>query len=824
MALKPRYKRRIFWIFVSILAIFILAIIVVPPRINLNKMRPQIEEAIVAQTGIDAKINGDINFSMLGRTTVIAHDVVVPMGTIKHVVFSIGIADMFDIKKAKFDGNINIVGAHIRVEKIVPSEFNYNIGITNSVISFLDKDYEIARAKISDGRFVGTVRTNQHKYDIDFMGGEFIVKNYANNLEMKGMLFADGTARGHMSMRTPSVNRWFQFSTPKISGDMEIETDFEWDGGYGINLYGISANNINGNIEFGADGSRNVQLRADGIEYDFSFLLKPFAMMNNTKLDLDVYGKLKLGVREYSHLRIVADGAKSKINISEIIADDIHVSGGTIDDAGAHDIMVVAPLNNNQSWCLFSGTRTHWTCRDFAYGDMRGTARVTNGEFDISVRGSGAMPSDADFAWVWRRMGTRGRIEFVFSDMAGTFDVNGDKIKRSYTFVRGKTLRWVGAEFNFLPKFMMNAVGDFLWDGDSVNFRPASGGWQITFNKNYFYLSGDDFHDMLQDVDLQSMKKLDYVAYGGYSRGAISDLVIKIADHTFTGSASGRHITLKTDLLNMDSFVNQKYIDKYDELEFLTAHPMTLPFDLPVDISLSADRLIYNGDEYQNFVYALKSGVQTLSITDAARGNMLAIIKKHKTNYDISLDLANFKTNGKLLSSTMPLNISDVALTGEIELQTSGQIAHDIIYNMAGTMDLSFDGGYIIGIGIDDFYAKSANITSLNAEYALSDAIGGGKSRIKKMRIIGEYNNGDFKTTRPLQLSLRHSDIVGNIEIVSSQMQGAFSMLLRGTSPTPHPMEFSILPDGTRRYSAEQVMNDFDAAFLREFVKTHDRF
>lgn len=55
MALKPRYKRRIFWSFLIFIGIAVLALILIPPMITLNGMKPKIEQAIEEQTGVKAK-------------------------------------------------------------------------------------------------------------------------------------------------------------------------------------------------------------------------------------------------------------------------------------------------------------------------------------------------------------------------------------------------------------------------------------------------------------------------------------------------------------------------------------------------------------------------------------------------------------------------------------------------------------------------------------------------------------------------------------------------------------------------------------------------
>ena len=111
------------------------------------------------------------------------------------------------------------------------------------------------------------------------------------------------------------------------------------------------------------------------------------------------------------------------------------------------------------------------------------------------------------------------------------------------------------------------------------------------------------------------------------------------------------------------------------------------------------------------------------SITDDDRGNILATIVRDGSNYDIALQLNKFETNGKLLRDTMPLNIGDSYVTGNIAMKTSGHIAHDIEYNLNGNIDLTFTGGYVYGIGTDAFYASADSITILNAEDALIYAL-----------------------------------------------------------------------------------------------------
>ena len=178
----------------------------------------------------------------------------------------------------------------------------------------------------------------------------------------------------------------------------------------------------------------------------------------------------------------------------------------------------------------------------------------------------------------------------------------------------------------------------------------------------------------------------------------------------------------------------------------------------------------------------------------------------------------------KLLPSKMPLNISNSTITAEIKLKTSGKIARDIYDNLHGTFDATFTGGTLYGLGFQDFYASAQNITLFNAEYALSRALESGTTPIKNMRIIGTYNMGDIKTTRPLTLSMRHIDAVGDFNIQQSKMFASLKLILRGTSPEPAPIELTVYDDNYRDYYLYEIMNNFDAEYMRAFVKSHEKF
>ena len=92
------------------------------------------------------------------------------------------------------------------------------------------------------------------------------------------------------------------------------------------------------------------------------------------------------------------------------------------------------------------------------------------------------------------------------------------------------------------------------------------------------------------------------------------------------------------------------------------------------------------------------------------------------------------------------------------------------------------------------------------------------------MRIIGQYVNGAFETTTPLQISARHSDIIGTLKLDNSGMDVQLNISMRGTSPDTTSVFLTIAPNGRRGYSLSEIMQNFDPAYMRSFIKSHDKF
>ena len=825
MPIKPRHKRRTFWVIITLIALLIAGLIVLPSFINLNKMRDRIESAILAQTGVATQINGDITFGILGRTTIVAHDVRLPHGTAKKIAVKIPFMGLFNPLGTTLTGEISATGANIQLTSLAALNLKYDLVVHDSVVRFMDKNYHIINGVFSKGTFNGQIRTGQHKYDIRFNDKEFTVKNKNMNLNISGELYPSGAASGTLEISTDKINSWFEFSEPKITRHVKLVTDFWWDGAYGFKFYDMTANNVHGNIDLESNGWRNINLTSDNTDFDFSFLARAPKILRNTRINIDFMGMLKFENRDFRHIKIDAVGTEQYVQINEIVTDNTVFTGGTIDDNGAHEIMIKTNIDGTPTQCLFSGTPEKWECQKFKYGNITGVLKSNKNSVVANVT-SNAQVTPKELGTYVSRIGKKNvNIKFKFANMGGRFISDKNGTKTEYDYVYGKNLHWLNPHIKLLPEFMMNDAGNIIWTDKTMSFIPNSGEWSLTLQDNFFYLTGNSIKKWFSKMDLRAVNDFAYVASGFYNdQGDISDLTIKIAGHVFTGSANSDSITLHTDTLVLNEFLNQNFFDRYEEMEFLANAPILLPFDFERNIYLSVDTLMYDNNAYKNFVYALKSGTQTFSITDNSRGNLLATIIRERSEYDIFLQLNRFVINGELLRRNFPLNIADTSITAEMQLHTNGHIAHDIWYNMAGDIDLTFDGGYINGIGIDEFYANAENLSRLNVEDHLITALESGTTRIKNMRIIGKYERGNFETTKPLTIAVRHADIVGALNITDNMMTTKLDITMRATAPDPVTVSVIVAPNGQRRYSLGEIVRYFDPAFMREFIKTHDRF
>ena len=817
MNIKSRHKRRFFWTIVALIGLFVIGLICIPPFINLNKMKPILESKLYEQTGIITKINGNINFSLLGNAIIVAHDVQIPTGNIDNISFSVPFKQIFNLENATLNDEIYVNNAKITVTDLFPYSINHKINLYDSTVTFMDRPYKIVRGTLFKNVFNAQIRTEQHKYDINYNDGEFLVLNNNNNLKIRGTLFPDGGAAGEMSISTKNINKWFEFESPKISEPVDLSMDFYWDGAYGFDFTNIHANNYTGSIN-------SLNFKSNDANLDLTFITQDKNMLNKTNINFDLFGKINFKQYTLSRFLVIAIGRNNKLEINHVIADNIELFGGTYDKYGLHNTKL--QINNlpEKFDCDFSGNEKKWECTNFNYGDIYGNISQDNGIFKINATSTNKIPSQKTIRDLVSKIGESGTMNFTFSDMSGTMIITKKQLIPKLNYAQNTTLKEIGIDIKILPEFMLNTRGTFTYKNDVKKFIPENKQWTLDLNGNNFTITGTNFKHWLPNIDLRFIRDLPYAISGTYNENDVGDLNIMIAGQIISGNASKSGLTLNTNELDLDKFINPDFIDNYEEQKFLTNHPLATLFDIPINISLSSDILIFNNQEYNNFVYSLKPDTQIFSISDSMHGNLLAIIEKKKFDYDISIQSNNFEFFGNFLNFETPLNIENSTLTAEITLQTSGQTANDLIYNLSGDMDLTFNGGTISGFGFDKFYAMADKLSIINAEYVLASALESGTTKIKTLKIHGTYKNGNFETTKPFTLSMLHIDAKGTLSINNRVMTGTFDFVLRGTAPKPSSIELNINEYGKRTYSITEIINNMDIGYMRAFVKSNNKF
>ncbi|MCL2331408.1 MAG: AsmA family protein [Proteobacteria bacterium] len=850
---------RFFWWTAAAAAAALLSVIIIPPMINLDRLKPGLETSVLNQTGMHIKINGRVRISLLGRATISAHDITVAeyagANHIDTVSFRVPIAKIFSLSTAPIPASISIYGADLDIASLSPPALNSQLIIENSAIHFMGKTYGDINGRLKDGLFSGTVRTDQHKYTFDLAGREFVIRNPNVNLTITGTLATDSagnvSAAGTLAIETDKINRWFAFDVPALNSSVAVSMKYEWNGGDDFRFYDISGTTggaaFSGEIKL-SGARRSVRLRADNLNYDMTFLLQNAGVLRNSDLDLDLSGRLSFMDRTFNKFRLKSTGAADRVLI-----DGLNVMGGGISALVSGEItgrgtrLSARILKDGADiYCEFEGDATNWACNNFTFSSREfaaaGSLSVLPLEYALRIRSGNPEPALAQLKALRDYFGDRiGYIEFAFPDTTGVAEISGD----DYTISFSKKNTFLDAMpakhpiFDVLPASMRTAVGAIqsaeIKNGALVAFgflRNGRDAWSIGVARDGAFRMTANLIDFLRayypGLDTKFLKNNIPMAVSGvYRPPYASGLNITFFDDgraAISGKYDGRAFDLRADVLDIDSFINASYVQNYDSEQFVTAEPLTVPFALGISATLSANRLRYNGEEYANFVYAIKDNSQQMSITDKARGSILFALDKRGSRYSALLQANRFGIAGNILQNNAGLNLGDTMITAQAELETSGVTAHDFWANMSGGLDLAFDGGILSGLGIDQFYAGADSVTRATMGDAVATMLTGGRTQIKSMHIIGKYDAGNFETVRPFALRVAHSDIAGMLKIAGGKLAAQLNITLRGTSPMPEPIRLSIAPDGSRDYSLFEISSKIDPDFLNEFMATHERF
>ncbi|MDR2770095.1 MAG: AsmA family protein [Rickettsiales bacterium] len=848
-----RYK--IFWYGAIGVALLAMAYLTVPPLLNLSRYRADFSSAVSSFAGMPASVDGDMKLSLLGRPMIALDNVRIGDIKIKSMRFRISWKSILDLSNADIASAVKIDGARLVIKNLSMPDFGRRLLISNSIINYEGKDYEIIEGSLETGKLSARVRTDQHKYGLEVSGGDFIIRNNDEELAISGRLDADGrgavSAMGTLSINSRNMNEWFDFAYPRLRERTKLKMNFFWDGRGYFDFSEISGTSgrasFSGRIrlwyEDGRQDHKSVRLRIENADLDLSFLTEAPDFLYRSDFNVVMSGRIKTPVPQIGAIKSlsakIASSKEPEIEIQAFKAagDKISVSAsGRLIGAGAENLdLAFYQTEPAQSMrCVLSGAVNNWECRRWSFSSEKmsasGSIKVGENDFFLSFDSSDMRPDLSDLDGIKKYVSDRaGIINFRIGGAEGKAEIK-DGARRVEYVQKNVELSSLPVSLP-LPRKMLKTLGNIAADisGDKISFVFKAADWTFSADEGGgFAISHKSAADLLSALTGKpppafAKAGVPIVITGKYSASLIKDLKIKIADMILEGAMIDGTLTLKTDFLDLDSVLDKAWFDNFADNQYLAGDPLLAPFDFVAGLAVTADKVKLNDSTYAGFLYSLGGGVQNLSISDSQNGRMVLSVEKDKSKYRYLVQLAGFLVRGKLFGVGSQINIENTTVTAEAELESFGLTAHDIRRNMAGMIEASFDGGIIFGLGTDGFYDNANKYGKLDAEDALSKALGSGKTAIKEMRITGEYAGGDFRTSKPFLLTVRHGDITGNFSIKSDLPVIRANILLRGTSPAPKPVALTIDHKG-RIYSLSDILRDLDLDYLREFVRSHDRF
>ncbi|MDR1826177.1 MAG: hypothetical protein LBQ49_00620 [Rickettsiales bacterium] len=506
-------------------------------------------------------------------------------------------------------------------------------------------------------------------------------------------------------------------------------------------------------------------------------------------------------------------------------------AAGKIADESARDLDVAISMDGRSLRCVLSGDDKNFGCGRWSFADEKmsatGTLAVFGNEFQMVFKSKNAAADIAGL--VEKYIGKKnGSVEFEIGDKAVVMAIGGGRVVTEYV-EKNATLENFPKKLP-IPKDMRSVSGNIAAkiDGGKISLVFQSAEWTLSIDdENRFMLSHKDAGKLL--ASLTGKPVLPFVKprvpvriVGKFSEGMITEMNAEIADMRLGGTVIGDSITLAAADLDLDKILDEKWFAEFRDNQYLSGDPILAPFGFGAKLALKAGAVVLNGARYRGVTYYLDEGGQYLSIADADAGKMLIGVSKEKSKYKFLVKLDKFFIP-RMFGETAPVNIEGATVTAEAELESRGLTARDIRKNMTGVIDLSADGGFLIGLGVDAFYDNAARYDKRDVEGAVVKMLSDGRTAIKELSVSGEYNGGDFRTTKPFLLIARHADITGNVSIQNNKAAARANIMLRGTNALPKPIALNI-SNGRRDWAISEILSDIDLYYLREFASTRGKF
>ncbi len=400
-------------------------------------------------------------------------------------------------------------------------------------------------------------------------------------------------------------------------------------------------------------------------------------------------------------------------------------------------------------------------------------------------------------------------------------------------------IEFINEENNILPrKFLnvksgLNMILNKSIEKPEIKANFLSKDFSIQFDKKnkdisfkFYYNNARDFLLLIiPDLYFDMLKPDTTLSISGnlINGTKVNNAKIEIGKEKINGvfdfSKNSKDISLSSDTLNLDSFINPDYDS---EVASFRAPPalITLLNISDLSFSLKTNNIIFADKKYGRINFSvntkLDKPVENISLTSSNNETLIGEIIKDKDSYSIKAKTNKFYIPEFTISKKANLSIEKANLTMTADLSTTGITAYDIYHNISGILDLEFTDGYINGLGFDNFYAS--NITFNNVEEKVSEMLTRGLSKFDLLNVRGIIKDGKFSNTDKISYISKFVSIQGDVNKSDTDFSLESEIVMSGTSVNPKPFDFDILSNGLRQFSTFQIQKNIDPTFMNYYL------
>ncbi|MDR2685902.1 MAG: hypothetical protein LBB23_03985 [Rickettsiales bacterium] len=819
--MKRSVRARAIWFPSIVVAVAAVAALLFPAFSDFSYIKAGMANALSARSGAEVSINGSVKIALLPRPVLRAHEVVA--------------------KTTDYQISANALQFPISIENIlapaaaaVPSE----ITIRGGTLLTNDRKFtEInGRATLAGKSFSGSFEHAGRKFIASISDGAAKIEN--PNLALRAEFKFDangceGTFKGSFQNLETFLNEWGYSFSEVAKRPWAITTEFNLDRA-GLNLKNMtlaSADTIlSGRATFPKNDVQTLDLvMADG---NLGILEIP----DLTDKNINIIGSGKFDFRGRTAKKFDISMAGGILKRADILGDDwnIHASGSfkggkaenldlsLFEKDGRAIAGISAPASVR---CILTTSGENWECSSLSISgesfSMSGAAEMQGGQMNLKLDRINGMEINDIIKSATDRFQNDIKITFP----GGQFGIGNSSKTYANDKAKLKDIPFKSSITDLIPPALVQKIKgkisaesrsgfeSFAFDSDNLKIAITDNNGAIQFAA-----SGRDFAGIFGDVFPGAGGKflkpdLPFDISGNFSGGDFDDIKINIAGQEFTGRGADGRISLNGKTLNIDDLKSPDWNINFEQLQFVSQDPMLSMFRITPDFSLATARVISGGATYQDLAYSKIGTAQKASLTDGSTGvGVWEITRRGGSEYEINVKISGFKIPG-LFANLPGLNVEGATLTAEAWLTTMGLTANDVRQNLAGSAELNFDGGKVVGIDTRRVFA--APISHGNAFDVVSSAFAKDASMpIRTLNVPLRISGGSALSSAPMNIRSDTSNISGFIKSDSEGTAAKLSVVFKNGAAEPRPLEVRVAPSGAS-FDREELFRSVDPDYIK---------